>query len=83
MPGQGVGAVAAAAILPGVRAPHERGRRRHDRHVGGCRSPSGASFEDVKDLAAGSGLTFEDRGEHELKGVPDRSHLYRVVAEGA
>ena len=34
----------------------------------------------VKDLAAGSGLTFEDAGEHELKGVPDRWHLYRVVA---
>jgi class 3 adenylate cyclase len=32
----------------------------------------------VKDLVAGSGLTFEDRGEHELKGVPDRWHLYRV-----
>jgi class 3 adenylate cyclase len=34
----------------------------------------------VKDLTAGSGLSFEDRGEHELKGVPDRWHLYRVVA---
>ena len=34
----------------------------------------------VKDLTAGSGLTFEDRGEHVLKGVPDRWHLYRVVA---
>jgi len=33
----------------------------------------------VKDLAAGSGLRFEDAGEHELKGVPDRWHLYRVV----
>ena len=33
----------------------------------------------VKDLTAGSGLTFEDAGEHELKGVPDRWHLYRVV----
>jgi hypothetical protein len=30
---------------------------------------------------AGSGLTFEDAGEHELKGVPDRWHLYRVVNE--
>ena len=29
---------------------------------------------------AGSGLTFEDAGEHELKGVPDRWHLYRAVA---
>ena len=26
-----------------------------------------------------SGLVFEDAGEHELKGVPDRWHLYRVV----
>jgi class 3 adenylate cyclase len=25
----------------------------------------------VKDLVAGSGLSFEDTGEHELKGVPD------------
>jgi class 3 adenylate cyclase len=33
----------------------------------------------VKDLVAGSGLTFEDAGEHDLKGVPDRWHLYRVV----
>ena len=34
----------------------------------------------VKDLTAGSGLVFEDAGEHELKGVPDRWRLYRVVA---
>ena len=33
----------------------------------------------VKDLTAGSGLTFADAGEHELKGVPDRWHLYRVA----
>jgi class 3 adenylate cyclase len=33
----------------------------------------------VKDLTAGSGLTFEDAGEHELKGVPDRWRLYRVA----
>ena len=33
----------------------------------------------VKDLVAGSGLTFENAGEHELKGVPDRWRLYRVV----
>jgi class 3 adenylate cyclase len=34
----------------------------------------------VKDLVAGSGLLFDDAGEHELKGLPDRWHLYRVVA---
>jgi class 3 adenylate cyclase len=32
----------------------------------------------VRDLVAGSGLSFEDAGEHELKGVPDRWRLYRV-----
>ena len=31
----------------------------------------------VRDLVAGSGLSFEDVGERELKGVPDRWHLYR------
>jgi class 3 adenylate cyclase len=33
----------------------------------------------VRDLVAGSGLAFEDAGEHQLKGVPDRWHLYRVL----
>ena len=30
----------------------------------------------VKDLLAGSGLTFADRGEHELKGVPGTWRLF-------
>jgi class 3 adenylate cyclase/pimeloyl-ACP methyl ester carboxylesterase len=34
----------------------------------------------VKDLVAGSGLTFEDRGAQVLKGVPDSWELYAVVA---
>jgi pimeloyl-ACP methyl ester carboxylesterase len=33
----------------------------------------------VKDLVAGSGLVFEDQGEHDLKGVPDRWRLYRLA----
>ena len=33
----------------------------------------------VKDLTAGSGMALADAGEHELKGVPDRWHLYRVL----
>jgi len=33
----------------------------------------------VKDLVAGSDLAFEEAGEHELKGVPDRWRLYRVA----
>jgi class 3 adenylate cyclase/pimeloyl-ACP methyl ester carboxylesterase len=35
----------------------------------------------VKDLVAGSGLVFEEAGEHALKGVPDTWRLYRVVVE--
>jgi class 3 adenylate cyclase/dienelactone hydrolase len=35
----------------------------------------------VQGLVSGSGLRFEDAGEHELKGVPDRWRLYRVVGE--
>lgn len=33
----------------------------------------------VRDLVAGSGLGFEDDGEHDLKGVPERWRLYRVA----
>src|SRR5262249_29904355 len=33
----------------------------------------------VVDLVAGSGIRFEDRGEHELKGVPDRWQLFAVT----
>jgi pimeloyl-ACP methyl ester carboxylesterase len=32
----------------------------------------------VRDLVAGSGLEFEDRGSHELKGVPGEWRLYAV-----
>jgi pimeloyl-ACP methyl ester carboxylesterase len=32
----------------------------------------------VKDLVAGSGIEFEDRGRHELKGVPGEWRLYAV-----
>jgi class 3 adenylate cyclase len=33
----------------------------------------------VKDLVAGSGLPFDDRGVHQLKGVQDTWHLYAAV----
>jgi class 3 adenylate cyclase len=33
----------------------------------------------VKDLVAGSGIDFEHRGVHELKGVPATWHLYSVI----
>jgi class 3 adenylate cyclase len=34
----------------------------------------------VKDLVAGSGIGFEDRGEHQLKGIPGEWRLFAVTA---
>ena len=34
----------------------------------------------VRDLVAGSGLRFADRGRHALRGLPARMHLYSVLA---
>jgi class 3 adenylate cyclase len=33
----------------------------------------------VRDLVAGSGLRFQDRGIHTLKGLPEEVHLYSVL----
>ena len=35
----------------------------------------------VRDLVAGSGLEFIDRGVHTLKGVPDEWHIFAVDAQ--
>jgi class 3 adenylate cyclase len=35
----------------------------------------------VKDLVAGSGIGFEERGTHELKGVPGEWSVFRAMAE--
>ncbi len=37
----------------------------------------------VKDLVAGSGIGFEDRGHHALKGVPDEWRLFAVERDSA
>ena len=34
----------------------------------------------VTELVVGSGITFQDRGDHELKGVPGTWRLFSVVA---
>jgi len=48
--------------------------------VGALAGPSEVlASQTVRDLTVGSGLRFEDRGERELKGVPDRWRLYRVT----
>ena len=36
----------------------------------------------VRDLVAGSGLRFEDRGLHALKGLPEQLHLYTALGNG-
>lgn len=33
----------------------------------------------VRDIVAGSGIEFDDRGAHELKGIPGEWHLYSVA----
>jgi class 3 adenylate cyclase len=35
----------------------------------------------VKDLVAGSGVSFDPTGEHELKGIPDRWQLYAASSD--
>jgi hypothetical protein len=37
----------------------------------------------VKDLVAGSGIGFVDRGEYELKGIPNRWRLFAVADAAA
>ena len=34
----------------------------------------------LRDLVIGSGLEFDDRGAHELKGVPGEWHLFAVAS---
>ena len=65
---------------------------RHDGKLTGIAVPVGARVAStaapgevlvsstVKDLVAGSGLEFEDRGVYELKGVPGEWRLYAVRA---
>ncbi len=36
----------------------------------------------VRDLVAGSGLRFRDRGRHALKGIPGEWQLFAVEGEG-
>jgi class 3 adenylate cyclase len=49
--------------------------------VGALAGPSEVLVsQTVKDLVAGSGLAFEEAGEHGLKGVPEHWRLYRVVS---
>ena len=47
--------------------------------IGGLAGPSEVLVSStVKDLVVGSGISFSDRGTHELKGVPDEWRLFAV-----
>jgi class 3 adenylate cyclase/pimeloyl-ACP methyl ester carboxylesterase len=51
--------------------------------IGSLAGPSQVyTSQTVKDLTAGSGVTFIDEGERELKGVPERWRVYRVGGHG-
>ena len=48
--------------------------------IGGLAQPGEVLVSNtVKDLVIGSGITFEDRGSHTLKGISDRWRLYSVA----
>ena len=50
--------------------------------VGALAGPSQVLVsQTVKDLVAGSGLTFEDRGVHTLKGLPEPRQVFAVSGE--
>jgi class 3 adenylate cyclase len=65
-----------------VRA-HERQGRRDRGHIGARVAAEAGPGEvvvssTVKDLVAGSGIAFRDRGAAELKGVPGEWRLFAV-----
>ena len=55
-------------------------------HIGARVSRVGRAERDVlvsstlRDLVIGSGLEFEERGAHQLKGVPGEWHLFAVAS---
>ena len=61
------GKVAGIAVVIGARV------------AGEARSGEVLVSQTVKDLVAGSGLAFEERGATELKGVPGEWRLYAAV----
>jgi hypothetical protein len=61
------------------RCPRDRGaHQRPDRP--GRRSRRGARSSTVKDIVAGSGIEFAERGDHELAGVPGTWRLFAATA---
>ena len=68
--------IPASARCSRARSPDRGAYRRADR---GESTPGEVLVSGtVKDLVAGSGLAFQDRGGHELKGIPGEWRLYNV-----
>ena len=84
-------AVAPLGLRAARRPPHRRGGAAPDSGLGGIAVHIGARVASlagrgetlvsstVRDLTAGSGLAFEDRGLHALKGVPGEWRIYAAV----
>jgi len=69
--------------LQGVRRSMARsGNRRQHRFacVREGRCVGGVGLVHRQDLVAGSGLVFEDAGEHDLKGIPNPWRLCRLLS---
>jgi len=67
-----------------MRARRIEGPRHRGAHRGANRRRGGAQeilvSGTVRDLVAGSGIAFDDRGSHVLKGVPGDWRLFAVTS---
>ena len=73
-----VSACTRASVTSSGKASRPRRPYRREGRVQ-CRRRRGPVSQTVKDLVAGSGIEFQDRGSHELKGVPGEWRLYSVI----
>ena len=60
---------------------YRRNRGAHGARVSALAGPNDVLVSStLRDLVIGSGLEFDDRGAHELKGVPGEWHLFAVAS---
>src|SRR5262249_4220864 len=82
---KGRGLVSRAGLPTGVIWTAEGGGGRAPVHIAAriCAEANAGEVlvsSTVKDIVAGSGIVFEERGEHELHGVPGSWHLFTAIA---
>lgn len=82
MHGDPADVIAAHLTLAGVQpGPHLDAERLHC--VTNCHGAANRSLlvsSTVRDLVIGSGIEFDDRGTHQLKGVPGEWRLFAVAS---